>query len=83
MISHQFLQITLFIIVLLAPIGVFGSVDNITVPKGFQIEEYASGLGSPRFMAMSPDNVLFVTIIVDGTVVALPDRNKDGNLMNP
>ncbi len=78
MISHQFLQITLFIIVLLAPIGVFGSVDKITVPKGFQIEEYASGLGSPRFMAMSPDNVLFVTIIGDGTVVALPDRNKDG-----
>ncbi|GJM15235.1 MAG: L-sorbosone dehydrogenase [Thermodesulfobacteriota bacterium] len=54
------------------------SVNNLTVPEGFQIDEYATELGSPRFMALSPDNILFVTVIGDGTVVALPDRNMDG-----
>jgi len=71
--KNHFLFVFLFI-----PITALSSVDKLSVPEGFQIDEYASGLGSPRFMALSPDNVLFVTIIGEGTVVALPDRNKDG-----
>jgi glucose/arabinose dehydrogenase len=54
------------------------TADNIKVPEGFTLEEYATDLGSPRFMALSTDNVLFVTDIKGGRVVALPDRNRDG-----
>lgn len=53
-------------------------VDKLIIPNGFKIEEFATDLGSPRFMALSPDNVLFVTVIGDGEVVALPDSNGDG-----
>ncbi|MEM7007900.1 MAG: sorbosone dehydrogenase family protein [Thermodesulfobacteriota bacterium] len=45
------------------------------MPEGFVIEEYAKDLGSPRFMALSPDQGLFVTIIGEGTVVALSEKN--------
>ncbi|MCI0454800.1 MAG: PQQ-dependent sugar dehydrogenase [Candidatus Dadabacteria bacterium] len=57
---------------------VSSSVDEIQLPNGFKIEEFASKLGSPRLMAFSPDGVLFVTIIDKGTVLALSDKNKDG-----
>ncbi len=78
MLLCRFLKIILLFVFLFIPITALSSVDKLSVPEGFQIEEYASGLGSPRFLALSPDNVLFVTIIGNGTVVALPDRNKDG-----
>lgn len=54
------------------------SLDEISLPNEFKLEEFASNLGSPRFMAFSPDGVLFVTIIGKGTVVALPDKDKNG-----
>ncbi len=54
------------------------SVDEIHLPEGFRIEVFASGLGSPRFMAFSPDGILFATIIGQGKTVALPDKDKDG-----
>ncbi len=78
MIVTRFLSQIVFIILLFIPISVFPSSDKLTVPGGFKIEEFAMGLGSPRFMALSSDKVLFVTIIGDGTVLALPDLNDDG-----
>lgn len=57
---------------------VFSSFNEIRLPSGFKIEEFASNLGSPRFMAFSPDGVLFVTIIDKGNVLALPDKDKNG-----
>ena len=78
MITSHLSELIVFIVFLFIPLSVFSSVDMPTVPKGFEIQEYASGLGSPRFMAWSPDKVLFVTVIGDGTVVALPDINNDG-----
>jgi glucose/arabinose dehydrogenase len=78
MLLPRFSKIILLFVYLFLPITVLSSVDKLSVPQGFQIDEYASGLGSPRFMALSPDNVLFVTAIGEGAVVALPDRNKDG-----
>lgn len=78
MFYSQYLKITLLIFLFLISTSALSSIDELTVPKGFQIHEYASGLDSPRFMALSPDNVLFATIIKNGTVVALPDQNKDG-----
>ncbi len=56
----------------------FSFADKIQLPQGFIIEEFATGLGSPRFMAFSPDGVLFATIIREGEVVAIPDKDKDG-----
>ncbi len=56
----------------------FSSIDQIRLPEGFKIEVLASDLGSPRFMAFSPDGVLFATIIGSGTVVALPDKDNHG-----
>ena len=56
----------------------FASLEEIKLPRGFKIEVFASGLSSPRFMAFSPDGVLFATIINDGEVIALPDKDNNG-----
>jgi len=66
------------IFLILFPKAVFPSIEKIKLPEGFKIEEFASGLGSPRFMAFSPDGVLFSTILRAGKVVALPDSDKNG-----
>ena len=78
MIVSRFSRLVILGLLIFAPVKASPSVDKISVPTGFEIQEYASGLGSPRFMALSPDDVLFVTVIGDGTVVALPDVNNDG-----
>jgi glucose/arabinose dehydrogenase len=56
------------------------SIEEIHLPPGFKIDVFASDLGSSRFMAFSPDGVLFATIIDQGKVVALPDKNRDGKV---
>jgi glucose/arabinose dehydrogenase len=53
-------------------------LDDIELPDGFEITEYAKGLGDARFMAESPEGVLFVASMDRGEVLALPDKNKDG-----
>lgn len=60
------------------PINALQLINEIQLPDGFKIEVFADDLGSPRFMALSPDNVVFATLIDSGKVVALPDKNKDG-----
>lgn len=60
------------------PIDAYSSLDEINLPGGFKIEEYAGGMDNPRFMAMSPDGVLFVADMGGGAVIALPDKNGDG-----
>ena len=65
------------LLLMLSPFFVFPSAEKIQLPDGFVIEEFASDLGSPRFMAFSPDGVLFSTIIRRGEVVALPDEDRD------
>lgn len=59
----------------------------IKLPEGFKIEIFASDLkkglnlpgpnAGPRFMEFYRD-VLFVSIPNSGTIIALPDRDKDG-----
>jgi glucose/arabinose dehydrogenase len=70
---------------LLAPFllcGCSGSaqVDStkLKVPPGFQITVFADTKANPRLMAISPGGVLLATSTSDGTVLALPDANKDG-----
>jgi hypothetical protein len=43
----------------------------VTLPAGFRMETFASGLGAPRFMAVSPSGDLFVSIPSRGQVVVL------------
>lgn len=62
---------------------------GLTLPDGYQISYFSSpGTGPLRFMAFSPDGILFVTKPTNeglyaenkqgGEVLALPDANKDG-----
>jgi glucose/arabinose dehydrogenase len=51
---------------------------DVVLPPGFRIETFASGLGSARFMALSPRGDLLVAITRQGTVLALPDRDGNG-----
>jgi glucose/arabinose dehydrogenase len=51
---------------------------SIEVPEGFEVEVFASGLERPRFMATSPDGVLFVADLGTNRVLALPDADGDG-----
>jgi glucose/arabinose dehydrogenase len=68
---------------ILAPFGVSfdtGSAGQTTLvlPEGFGAGVYASGLASPRFMAVAADGTLFVADPGADRVVALPDRDADG-----
>ncbi|HXV26468.1 MAG TPA: sorbosone dehydrogenase family protein [Candidatus Paceibacterota bacterium] len=62
---------------------------GLTLPDGFRIAPFAARLGPVRFMAFSPDGILFASMpsaaglyggsgLRDGKVYALPDRNGDG-----
>lgn len=60
----------------------------LNLPAGFKIAHFnQSSLGPIRFMAFSPDNILFISMPSTvglyqgkggGKVYALPDKNKDG-----
>ena len=75
---HIYYIFLILLISTMASNGALSSVDGVTVPKGFKIEEYAGGMENPRFMAMSPDGVLFVSDMGEGAIIALPDKNGDG-----
>jgi len=51
----------------------------LTIPKGFtaSVFHYSTDLSKPRFIAFSPDGVLYVANKNSGTVVALPDSDND------
>lgn len=53
-------------------------IANLQLPPGFQSNVFFSGLNGPRFMAVSPDGVLFVAERGTGSIVALPDPNRSG-----
>lgn len=50
----------------------------ISLPEGFEISLYASGLEGVRMMALSPQGELTVTQPRAGRVLILPDRDGDG-----
>ncbi|NTW97928.1 MAG: hypothetical protein HGB28_05190 [Oscillochloris sp.] len=51
---------------------------RLSVPAGFAVRIFASGLSAPRLMATGPDGALYVAERGAGRVVRLPDRNADG-----
>jgi len=53
--------------------------QRIQVPPGFAIRIFAQNLtGTPRFMAVGPDGMLYVSLLNSGQIARLPDRNQDG-----
>ncbi len=59
------------------PIGAAGPVE-LDLPPGFEASIVARDLGRPRFMAYDEQGVLFVADMSGGRVLALPDRDGDG-----
>ena len=51
---------------------------NLVAPKGFKIELFASGLGSPRQMAETDDGYIIVGTIKEGDIYALKDTDGNG-----
>lgn len=51
---------------------------ELRVPAGFAVNAFATGLGSPRMMAVGPDGTVYVTRGDSGDVVALKDSDGDG-----
>src|SRR2546428_668672 len=48
---------------------------QLQVPKGFEIDEYASGFNTPRFMLLGPSNEIILSDSSAGSVYVLVDRN--------
>jgi glucose/arabinose dehydrogenase len=48
---------------------------RLQVPNGFQIEEYATGFSTPRFMLLGPNNEILLSDSTAGSVYVLVDRN--------
>lgn len=55
-----------------------GGRAELSVPEGYTASVFAEGLAGPRFMAVSPDGILFVAERGADRVVALPDDDRDG-----
>ncbi len=56
----------------------FGVERSLSLPKGWQVSVFASGVPGARFFSVSPNGVLFLSLSKEGKVVALPDANRDG-----
>lgn len=53
--------------------------SKMTLPPGFTIEPYATGIKNARSMALSPSGILFVgSRELKGNVTAIVDKDKDG-----
>lgn len=58
--------------------GPFSEKRTLNVPKGFKVSVFVAGLKGPRFAAVGPDGVIYVSIPREGKIVALPDKDSDG-----
>lgn len=59
--------------------GAFRVPRHLKVPAGFSINVFAAGLNGPRFMAIGPGGLLYVSVPAEGKVLVLPDRDGDGD----
>ncbi len=59
------------------PLSAAATVEGLTVPPGFAIQVYASGLPGARSLALSPNGTLFVGTRDEGKVYAVVDRDGD------
>jgi glucose/arabinose dehydrogenase len=58
----------------------FVPARTVNLPQGWRARIFYAGnlLNKPRFMAWSPDSVLYIADVNAGRIIALPDRNRDG-----
>ncbi len=61
-----------------APTRVSPAAQPINLPSGFGISVFASGLNTPRNLAIGPDGQLYLAERGAGRIVRLADRNHDG-----
>lgn len=54
------------------------STELLTVPQGFQVSIFQSGLKGPRMMTLGPDGTLYVAERGADRIIRLPDQNGDG-----
>lgn len=77
----KLLNLTILLLIFLFPSfngHAASPIRDLKLPPGFKIDIFAKGLRRPRFFARSPDDVIFVTLLGNGKVAALPDQNDDG-----
>ncbi|HEX4641212.1 MAG TPA: hypothetical protein VH252_07480, partial [Chthoniobacterales bacterium] len=48
------------------------------VPRGFKVEQYATGFSYPRYLLAAPNGDLFVTESYENSIKVLRDSNGDG-----
>jgi len=58
--------------------GVFASARSLKAPTGTKISVYSNGLKGVRWLAFSPDGVLFASKPRSGEIVRLLDDDQDG-----
>jgi glucose/arabinose dehydrogenase len=61
-----------------SPTRIVPPAEPISLPPGFGISVFASGLRGPRMMAVGPDGEVYLAERGAGRVVRLPDRGGDG-----
>lgn len=57
-------------------------LQELKIPDGFEISVFAKNLGNPRNIAVAADGTVYVTRRQQGDVLALRDRNRDGQADN-
>lgn len=57
-----------------------GALPNIplTIPEGYEIGVFANDLNNPRVLQFSPNGTLVASLMRGGKVVALPDKDSNG-----
>jgi len=58
--------------------GPFAGKRELKAIPGVRVSVFASGMAGARFMVEDANGVLFLSVPSDGTVLAFPDRDKDG-----
>jgi glucose/arabinose dehydrogenase len=53
-------------------------IAEIELPPGFEMNVYAQGLDSPRFLTFDPQGALYVAERGAGRILRLPDLDQDG-----
>jgi glucose/arabinose dehydrogenase len=60
-----------------------GAAQRLSVPPGFKVSVFASGLGNARGMAFSPEGDLYVCDMKGGRILELPDPFNQGFCAQP
>jgi glucose/arabinose dehydrogenase len=52
--------------------------DAVRLPSGFHVSVFAQGLSGVRNIVLGPGNVVYAALAQPGTIVKVPDTNRDG-----